>query len=73
MLLQIRDFMKRTRIASNQQLAREFHLDIEALEPMLKVWLSKGVLAFCQQPPVCQSQCFKCYTQPIIYYSYVTK
>ena len=70
MLLQIRDYLRQEKIASNQQIAREFHLDLTALQPMLDVWLSKGVVALCQEKSACQSRCFKCQTQPPVYYQY---
>lgn len=71
MLLQIRDYIRRERIASNQQLAREFRIDAQALQPMLEVWLRKGVIACCQEKSPCQSRCFKCKTQPPVYYQYL--
>ncbi|WP_019215309.1 FeoC-like transcriptional regulator [Legionella tunisiensis] len=68
MLFQIREYIRRARVASNQQMAREFGLDIQALQPMLELWLRKGVIGCCQEKPVCQSSCFKCKIQPPIYY-----
>ena len=44
MLLQIRDFIQREQVASTQQLAREFHIDEKALQPMLDIWVNKGVI-----------------------------
>lgn len=70
MLLQIRDYLRRERVASNQQIAREFGLDLDALEPMLALWLRKGVIACCQQSSACKSRCFKCKTPPV-YYQYL--
>lgn len=72
MLLQILDYMTREKVASNQQLAREFGLDTAALEPMLDCWLRKGKLMLCREKSPCQSRCFKCKTAPPIYYQYVT-
>ncbi|ARG96429.1 FeoC-like transcriptional regulator [Legionella micdadei] len=71
MLLQIRDYLSRQRVASNQQIAREFQIDLQALQPMLDLWLRKGVIACCQEKSVCQSSCFKCKAQPPIYYQVV--
>ena len=69
MLLQIRDFFYREQVASTQQLAREFHLDEQALQPMLDVWVRKGVIKPCQQEQIsCQSACIRCKTnQPVFY------
>lgn len=71
MLLQIRDYLRREQVASNQQIAREFRLDLQALQPMLDLWLRKGVIEHCQEKSTCQSRCFKCKTQPPVYYQYI--
>jgi hypothetical protein len=72
MLLQIRDYLRRVGVASNQQIAREFHLDLQALQPMLDLWLRKGVIGSCQKKKsTCQSRCFKCKIQPLTYYQYL--
>lgn len=73
MLLQIRDYLKREGVASNQQMAREFNLDLPALEPMLALWLRKGLIVCCKEKSACQSRCFKCKTQPPVYYQYLGK
>ena len=70
MLLQIRDYLRQERVASNQQIAREFHLDLQALQPMLELWLQKGVIKCCQEKSACRSPCFKCKTPPV-YYQYL--
>lgn len=70
MLFEIRDYLRREKIASNQQLAREFHLDLAALQPMLEVWIRKGVISCCQEKSPCQSRCFKCHKEPPVYYQY---
>lgn len=72
MLLQILEYLKREKVASNQQIAREFRLDITALQPMLEIWLRKGKIAGCQDKSTCQSSCFKCKTQPPVYYRYTS-
>lgn len=71
MLLQIRDYLRRQKVASNQQIAREFCLDLEALQPMLDLWLRKGLIAACQERSACQSSCFRCRTKPLLYYQIV--
>lgn len=71
MLLQIRDFICREGVVSTQQLAREFHIDLPALQPMLDVWVRKGAIQKCQEKVNCQSTCFKCRTQPPEYYQYL--
>jgi hypothetical protein len=69
MLLQIRDYIRREGMVSTQQLIREFHLDLQALQPMLHVWLSKGAIRKCNEQTSCQSACFKCRTPPEYYQS----
>jgi hypothetical protein len=71
MLLQIRDYLRREKVASNQQIAREFHLDLQALQPMLDLWLRKGVIANCQEKSGCQKSCFKCKSEPPVYYRFL--
>ncbi|CEK11942.1 FeoC-like transcriptional regulator [Legionella hackeliae] len=70
MLLQIREFIRREQVVSNQQIAREFKLDTDSLQPMLDLWLRKGVISFCQEKTACQTRCFKCKIQPPVYYQY---
>ena len=70
MLLQIRDYFLREQVASTQQLAREFHIDEQALQPMLDVWIRKGVIKPCQQDKAgCQSACARCKTNPPVFYT----
>lgn len=71
MLLQIRDYISRQGVVSTQQLTREFCLDLPALQPMLDVWLGKGVIKKCQESGSCRSACFKCKTPPEYYQSLI--
>lgn len=71
MLLQIRDYILREKVVSTQQLVREFHIDLPALQPMLDIWVNKGAIKKCQEQANCQSSCFKCRTQPHEYYQYL--
>ena len=68
MLLQIRDYIWREGVVSTQQLVREFHVDLQALQPMLDIWIRKGAIAKVQEKGNCQSTCFKCRTQSPEYY-----
>lgn len=70
MLLLIRNYIRRERVVSTQQLSREFQLDITALQPMLDLWVTKGVISKCTQATSCKNSCFKCRTPPE-YYQYV--
>ena len=70
MLLQIRDYIQREHVVSTQQLAREFHVDDEALQPMLAIWLRRGVIRQCQEKVACKSSCFRCGTKAPVYYEF---
>ena len=71
MLLQIRDYICRQGVVSTQQLTREFHLDLPALQPMLDLWIGKGVIRKCQEKANCQGTCFKCRTNAPEYHQYL--
>jgi len=60
MLLQIRDYIEREKVVSTQQLQREFHLDEQALQPMLAIWVNKKVISPCEAKSACMSRCFGC-------------
>ena len=68
MLLKIRDFIQREHVASTQQLSREFNIDQTALQPMLDIWVSKGVIRQCQEKAGCQSACSRCKTNAPVFY-----
>jgi len=70
MLLQIREFIQREQVVSTQQLAREFHIDEQALQPMLAIWVAKGVIEKCHEKAACQSSCFRCKTNAPVFYQY---
>ena len=71
MLLQLCDFITRERVVSLQQLAREFHVDELALQPMLDIWIQRGVLRIRAKEQACQSTCFRCDTGALLYYEAV--
>ncbi|MCX7117220.1 MAG: FeoC-like transcriptional regulator [Legionellales bacterium] len=70
MLLQIRDFIVREKVVSTQQLAREFQVDEEALQPMLEIWVKRGVIRKCQEEVACQSGCFRCKIGTPVFYQH---
>ena len=71
MLLQIREFIQRERVVSTQQLHREFHVDDEALQPMLAVWVRRGVISKCDAKQDCTSSCLGCHTNRPVFYQYM--
>jgi len=72
MLLNIRDFIQREHVVSTQQLTREFHIDEEALQPMLNLWVNKGVIRQCQKQTTCKSSCLGCNTSAPVFYEFCT-
>jgi hypothetical protein len=70
MLLQIRDFIQRAGVVSIQQLAREFRIDEQALQPMLDIWLGRGVIRQCQEKNNCKSSCFRCPSKAPVFYQF---
>ena len=71
MLLQLRDFIQREQVVSTQQLAREFHVDELALQPMLAVWIRRGIISQCDEKTACKSGCFRCHTKAPVYYQFI--
>lgn len=71
MLLAIREFIQTHRVVSSEQLSREFRIAIEALVPMLEVWISKGVIRSAQTIN-CGSKCqLSCRSQKSNAYEWV--
>ena len=68
MLLQLRDYIQRERVVSVQQLTREFHVDESALQPMLDLWMRKGIILPHQDKKACQSPCSRCSTSAVVFY-----
>ena len=68
MLLQIRDYVLKQSTASRQQIAREFQIDEQALQPMLDLWVRRGVLQACGSQ-ACRSACASlCRRQTVVFY-----
>lgn len=70
MLLEIRNYLRDQKTVSNQQIAREFNIDISALQPMLDLWECKKVIQLYKKNN-CYSVCNKCSMQNILYYQYI--
>lgn len=60
MLLALREFVQRHHVVSAEQLAREFKIAVEALEPMLNIWINKGLLKKTNKGDNCGSGCNSC-------------
>jgi hypothetical protein len=62
MLLRLRDYIVREGMVSTQQMTREFKIEPSALQPMLDLWVNKGVIQKATQG-TCRSQsCNKCHS-----------
>lgn len=71
MLLQLRDYLAKEGFVSLEQLARAFKTDATALEPMLDVWVARGVLQVDEQQVACATACGGCGGGAPKYYRYV--
>lgn len=71
MLVQIRDYLSQQKIASNQQIAREFGLSLDALEPMLTCWIRKKIIEVYEGQKSCLKACFRCKGSNIVYYQFL--
>lgn len=71
MLLQLCEFIRCQQLVSMQQLSREFHIDEEALAPMLAIWVRRGVIQIYEEMLGCKSSCFKCKINRPVLYQYV--
>lgn len=68
MLLQIHKFLQKEKIASNQQIARAFHISMSALEPMMRSGVRQGIFYIVQDSASCKKACGQCVTNEIVYY-----
>lgn len=71
MLLQLRDFIHREQVVSTQQLSRAFHVEEQALQPMLDIWVRRGVIRQCDEKTACQSSCFRCSSHAPRFYQFI--
>jgi hypothetical protein len=66
----IRNFIQIHRVVSVEQLSREFCIAIEALGPMLEIWVNKGYIRKSNQKENCGTGCRSCYVQRVVYYEW---
>ncbi len=72
MLLQLRDYIQQAKLVSLEQIAREFHIANEAVQPMLDIWVSKGVVQRLEEAKSCQRGCISCKPKQPIYYLFIS-
>lgn len=73
MLLALLDFIKKSHCVSLEQLSREFHVDEDALSPMLEKWVAKGVVKSYYQALKCARRCTSCKVNRLVFYQFVAK
>ncbi|MDF1757957.1 MAG: FeoC-like transcriptional regulator [Legionellaceae bacterium] len=71
MLLQLRDYIQKSKLVSLEQLAREFKSDSLAIQPMLEIWINKGLVEKQETPLSCGSSCSGCNIKTPVYYHWV--
>jgi hypothetical protein len=59
-LLALRNYIAKEKYVSIVQLARVFQMDVKALEPMLEVWVARGVIAEAAETKACAAACLGC-------------
>ncbi len=68
MLLQLIDFIRIQKVVSMEQLVREFHIEKEALQPMLDIWIGRGQIRISEDKIACKSSCVRCDTKSVLLY-----
>lgn len=67
-LFKLRDYIFKERRVTLSQVARFFKIDATALEPMLDIWVRKGVIVKEVQNTSCHGTCLECGQGALIYY-----
>lgn len=71
MLLAVRDFIRLHGRANNEQLSREFRIAKDALEPILEICVSKGLIRVLNPKRSCGRSCRSCLDQAINEYEWI--
>lgn len=71
MLLQVCKYIRQEGVVSSQQIAREFKIDLFALQPLLDICVKKGMISKAVDALNCKSSCFKCKSDGISFYQVV--
>lgn len=71
MLLQVRDTIRQARMMSVQQLARHLGIDESTLQPMLDLWVKKGVIKLYTDASECNRSCGGCHSGRNVLYQVV--
>jgi len=73
MLLQLHDYIKRNQMIGLDQIAREFRIDKQALQPMIDIWVKKGKIRACQERKLCGGGCVSsCKINRPIFYEWIS-
>lgn len=72
MLYELRNYIKKYNLVSIAQISREFMMDIQAVKPMLDIWVKKGVVKIHNHPLNCKSSCGGCNKEiSSVYYCWI--
>ncbi len=71
MLYLLRNYIEKYRAVSITQISREFMMDVQAIKPILDIWVKKGVVNIHNHPLACKTACGTCNTRDVIYYCWI--
>lgn len=72
MLYLMRSYIKKNQSVSITQISREFKMDLQAIKPILDIWVKKGVISIYNHPLACKSGCGSCkQIEDKLYYCWV--
>jgi hypothetical protein len=70
-LLAVRDYIREANFVSSEQVARAFSMDLQALEPLVSLWVEKGVIKRVTNRTACATHCTTCGV--LIYYQFIVE
>jgi hypothetical protein len=70
-LLALRNYIAKEKHVSIEQLARVFQIDSRALEPMLDIWVTRGVITEAAETKACATACKGCRPDISKHYQYL--
>lgn len=71
MLLALRDYLAKEKCVSLTQMSRDLNVAATALQPMLDVWVHRGVCRKETPKLACKDTCFGCNEGEKVYYCYL--
>lgn len=71
MLLALRDYIRKNKVVSQEDIARAFNIEATAVDAILSVWVTKGLLTCFRHPVACKTRCIKCNPKSPVFYEYI--